>query len=357
MAPRIRQSFRSMLQPLVWAGVCMVASAVWLGYSGAQQMAARPELGQELWSAGLTGILPPALLLLLSLGLVSLTLQRTVAPWLRLAHKVQEREPRDLRPIEMPPHTPGDVLEMVHAINRLLARVQEESEAQQRFIADAAHQLRTPLAALQSQVEAWALMANAAPEKQIQLEVEQVERLRQASRRTSQLAHQLLALSRVGSGLRQETPQQRVDLKHLCETLLESFWDSAMEKGLDLGLEVQSAHVTGHAWLLRELLANILDNAIKYTPAGGRVTLRCGQRQTGDDLQTFFEVEDDGPGVPKSEYARLTRRFYRAPGVQVEGTGLGLAIAEEIAQAHGTSLTFAQVNNAGGMRVFVGFSA
>ena len=355
MQASVRKRLRALLLPMALPVLCLMLSAIWLGYSWASQVAQHAADNSVPLSQLLLAVLPAVLMLVLVAVFASLMLRRAFSPWVSLAQGMQERAPRDLSPMVVSNHAPADVQAMAQAINRLLEQVRAESDAQQRFIADAAHQLRTPLAALQSQVEAWALMAQAAPDKSIQLQADQVERLRQASRRTSQLAHQLLALSRVGSGLRQETAQQRVDLKNLCETLLESFWDSAMTKGLDLGLEVENAHVTGHAWLLRELLANILDNAIKYTPAGGRVTLRCGQRGTRLHLQAYVEVEDDGPGVPDSEYARLTRRFYRVPGVQGEGSGLGLAIAAEIADAHGAKLHFGQASHAGGMRVFVGF--
>ena len=199
-------------------------------------------------------------------------------------------------------------------------------------------------------------MAQSAPDKSIHLPVTQVERLRQASRRTTQLANQLLALSRVESSLGQAAGTQRVDIKNLCETVLESFLDDALAKQLDLGLEAEAAHVTGHEWLLRELIANVLDNAIKYTPQGGRVTLRCGRRLSPQrQIRVYVEVEDDGPGVPVGEYARLTHRFYRGPGTTVEGTGLGLAIAQEIAQGHGAHLQFAPGALGRGMRVTLMF--
>ena len=190
----------------------------------------------------------------------------------------------------------------------------------------------------------------------IVLGVDEIEKLRNATRRTSQLAHQLLALSRADARSLDAQPFQRVDLKDLCETLLETFLDAATGKGLDLGLDVQSVRVTGHGWLLRELLTNLVDNAIKYTPAGGVVTIRCGVRRNAmNPPRFFFQVEDDGPGVPESERGRVTQRFYRVPGTVGEGTGLGLAIADEIARVHHAALTLGTGSQGRGLVVTVVF--
>lgn len=127
-----------------------------------------------------------------------------------------------------------------------------------------------------------------------------------------------------------------MDLKALCNDLLEANLDRATRQGIDLGLEVQALRVWGHAWLLRELLSNLLDNALKYTPSGGLVTLRCGHR--AEDRAPMLEVEDDGPGVPADDWPRVLERFYRVPGTAVDGNGLGLAIADEIARVHSGQL-------------------
>jgi two-component system, OmpR family, sensor histidine kinase TctE len=202
-------------------------------------------------------------------------------------------------------------------------------------VADAAHQLRTPIAGLQAQVEAWAQAATTAAKSQtLALPTEQVFKLRSATRRTSQLANQLLALSRADARGMQAQPEQRVDLKALCEGALEAHLDAATARGIDLGLDADPVHVMGHEWLLRELLSNLVDNAVKYTHQGGCVTIRCGRRGS----QPFVEVEDDGPGVSAHEMPRILERFYRVQGTQGEGNGLGLAIAEEIARVHGTHL-------------------
>jgi two-component system sensor histidine kinase TctE len=326
----------------------------------------RQQWAQQL----LLRVLVPNLVLVAAAALaIHWAVRRAVKPVVDLADAVEHRSPRDLSPIDEDA-SPAEVRPLVQSLNRLFALVNAQAESQRRFVADAAHQLRTPLAGLQAQVEAWAMMAKAAapapgsrvgrsaqavaanfennpPDVQVNkasgaiyLGVDQIEKLRDATRRTSQLAHQLLALSRADARSLDAQAPQRVDLKDLCETLLESFLDSATGKGLDLGLEARPAHVTGHGWLLREMLANLVDNAIKYTPAGGIVTIRCGMRPGADGHAcTFVEVEDDGPGIQDVERTRVVDRFYRVPGTVGEGTGLGLAIADEIAGVHRAPLS------------------
>jgi two-component system sensor histidine kinase TctE len=226
--------------------------------------------------------------------------------------------------------------------------VNAQAESQRRFVADAAHQLRTPLAGLQAQVEAWAQAANAAGRGgAVELQREQVNKLRGATRRTSQLANQLLALSRADARTMQTQPMQRVDLKALCEDLLQAHLDAASAKRLDLGMDAEPVQVMGHEWLLRELLANLVDNAVRYTPDGGTVTIRCGRRGGG----AFLEVEDDGPGVPPHERGRVLERFYRVQGTGGEGNGLGLAIAQEIARVHHSQLELHPPAGGRGLRV------
>jgi two-component system sensor histidine kinase TctE len=333
----------------------------------------RQQWAQQL----LLRVLLPNLVLVAAAGLaIHWAVRRAFKPLVDLADAVERRSPRDLSPIDEAA-SPAEVRPLVHSLNRLFALVNAQAEGQRRFVADAAHQLRTPLAGLQAQVEAWAMMARAsvpAPlslnldKKQplaqegrvpgaIVLGVDQIEKLRNATRRTSQLAHQLLALSRADARSLDAQPSQRVDLKDLCETLLETFLDAATGKGLDLGLDVQPVHVTGHGWLLRELLSNLVDNAIKYTPAGGVVTIRCGVRRNAmGPSRVFLQVEDDGPGVPEDERGRVMQRFYRVPGTVGEGTGLGLAIADEIARVHHALLTLGPGAQGRGLVVTVVFA-
>jgi two-component system sensor histidine kinase TctE len=292
-------------------------------------------------------LLPNLVLIAAAAFAVRWAVERALRPLLELKEAVERRSPRDLSAIDEGA-SPEEVRPLVESLNRLFDLVNAQAESQRRFIADAAHQLRTPLAGLQAQVEAWAQAAASQPgEAQLRLPAEQVVKLRNATRRTSQLANQLLALSRADARGMQSQPLQRVDLKALCEAVLESYLDPATAKRLDLGLDAQSCRVMGHEWLLRELLVNLADNAVKYTPEGGTVTLRCGVRAG----QAFLEVEDDGPGVAPEELPRILERFYRVQGTQGEGTGLGLAIAEEIARLHRTHLHVQNVQGGRGLRV------
>ncbi|MCW5649907.1 MAG: sensor histidine kinase N-terminal domain-containing protein [Ramlibacter sp.] len=318
-------------------------------------------------SIGLKVLLPNLVLLAAAAFAVNWAVNRALRPLLELKEAVERRSPRDLNAIDEHA-SPEEVRPLVQSLNRLFGLVNAQAESQRRFVADAAHQLRTPLAGLQAQVEAWAQAANAASQQPrsalkgapaavgegqgvITLRAEQVNKLRSATRRTSQLANQLLALSRADARGMHAQPMQRVDLRGLCEALLETHLDAATAKRIDLGLDAQPAQIMGHEWLLRELLGNLVSNAVNYTPPGGSVTIRCGVRQGA----SFIEVEDDGPGIPPAERNRVFERFYRVQGVGGEGNGLGLAIADEIARAHHSHLDLGSGLDGRGLRATLAF--
>lgn len=292
-------------------------------------------------------VLPNLVLAVGAAFAVNWAVRRALRPLMTLKDAVEGRSPRDLSLLDAQ-GSPVEVRPLVDSLNRLFNMVNAQTESQRRFVADAAHQLRTPLAALQSQVEAWAMPGSGS----ITLPAEQLHKLRDATRRTSQLANQLLALSRADARSSISEPRQAVDLKPLCEQVLEKFLDPAAAKHLDLGLDVRNVRVSGYDWLLHELLSNLVDNAVRYTPAGGHVTLRCGLRQPAPATapQPFVEVEDDGPGVPEPELPRLLERFYRLPGSPGDGNGLGLAIADEIARVHHSQLEIGSGGNGRGLR-------
>jgi two-component system, OmpR family, sensor histidine kinase TctE len=298
-------------------------------------------------------LLPNLVLVIAAAFAVRWAVERALRPLLDLRDAVERRSPRDLSSLDAQA-SPEEVRPLVNSLNRLFGLVNAQAEGQRRFIADAAHQLRTPLAGLQAQVEAWGQAASAAAaDGTVRLRTEQVHKLRRATRRTSQLANQLLALSRADARSMQAQPMQRVDLRELCEAILAAHLDAASAKRIDLGMDAQPAQAVGHEWLLRELLANLVDNAVKYTPCEGTVTVRCGEREG----RAFIEVEDNGPGIAPSERQRVLDRFYRSPGTQGEGNGLGLAIADEIARAHHAQLVLRTGDDGRGLSVsllFVG---
>ena len=310
-------------------------------------------------------LLPNFILIGLAGFAVNWAVKRALRPLLALREEVEHRSPRDLTALDVQ-SSPDEVRPLVRSLNQLFGLVNAQADSQRRFVADAAHQLRTPLAGLQSQVEAWAEAANAG---RLELGAEQVHKLRDATRRTSQLANQLLALSRADARTLHAQPLQRVDLKALCETLLEQFLDAATARRIDLGLDARSVHVMGQQWLLRELLGNLVDNAVKYTPEGGSVTIRCGVMPADDPRNSgfgalngleeggapFLEVEDDGIGIPVAERGRVLERFYRSPGTEGEGNGLGLAIADEIAHTHRSHLRLDAGGQGRGLRVTLVF--
>nr|WP_233167844.1 sensor histidine kinase [Xylophilus sp. ASV27] len=327
---------------------------------------------RQNWARGvlLRVLLPNLVLLAVTTVAMNIAVRHALRPLIALKEAVERRSPRDLSPLDLR-SSPEEVRPLVQSLNRLFDMVNAQTESQRRFIADAAHQLRTPLAGLQAQVEAWAQAAGRTqpaqlPEEKapvarkdtglgaINLGASDVYKLRDATRRTSQLAHQLLALSRADAHALHGQAPEPVDLKALCEAMIEIHFDAAVAKRIDLGLDAQPLRVMGHEWLLRELLCNLVDNAVKYVPAGGTVTIRC--RATRDEAgapAAVLEVDDDGPGIAPHERVRVLERFYRVQGTQGEGTGLGLAISEEIARLHGSRLVLSVGSAGRGLRASV----
>ena len=275
----------------------------------------------------ISNALPELVFLLAALGVVWFGVARGLAPLEKLRMEIAARSHRDLRPVSEV-QAPEEVRPLVEELNALLGRLAKSIDAQQRFVADAAHQLRTPLAALQAQVEA-ARRGPVPPEL-----APTFDQLLAATRRTAHLARQLLTLAAVDPATERPFEPTAVDLAAVLHEAVAEWVTRADAKGIDLGFELEPAQVHGEALLLRELAGNLIDNALAYTPAGGQVTARTGTRQG----TPFLEVEDDGPGIPAAERERVFERFYRAKGTAGEGSGLGLAIVREIAHRHGAAV-------------------
>jgi two-component system sensor histidine kinase TctE len=274
-------------------------------------------------------LIPEMLIAVATLVIVWFGVKQGLGPLARLSDEIKSRSPGDLRPVD-DSGTPLEARPLVLALNGLLTEVAEASRSQQRFLANAAHQLRTPLAGLQTHTEI--ALAQPLPEA-TRKELEQVHR---ATIRTARLANQLLTLARAEPGTRPRTAE--LNLKAVVEGEADTWLRQALARDIDLGFELDPAKVHGDAFLLREAIANLVHNALEYSVAGGRVTVRTGVR----DARAFVEVEDDGPGIPAAEAARVLERFYRVPGTPGTGSGLGLAIVDEIAHGHGAAISIAE---------------
>jgi two-component system sensor histidine kinase TctE len=267
-------------------------------------------------------------------------------PVLTLRRQIEARSARELGPLEIT-SVPAEVRPLVDALNLLFEMLSGAARAQRQFVADTAHQLRTPIAGLLGSLEVLIREPAAAPLRS------RLASLHEGVLRLSHSANQLLALARAdpSGGLAEQFAE--VDLKTVVERAIERNVERAIESGLDLGAECSSAVVSANARLLDDLIGNLLDNALRYTPGGGRVTVRSGIQAA----RPYMEVEDDGPGIPESERGRVRERFYRLPGSPAGGCGLGLAIVDEIARQHDARLSIETGTNGQGVRFNVSFPA
>ncbi len=265
----------------------------------------------------------PLMVLLMWLGL-----RRGAAPLERLRTQVTSRGPGDVTPLQAP-DAPEEVAPLINAFNDLLARVEREGAAQKRFIANAAHQLRTPLAGIRIEAEL-ALRSENIDDKTAAL-----EKIAEGTARTAHLINQLLTLARTEGAATDSLPMLDVDFALIARDVVAAAYPQARGKHIDIGFDAPDTDilVRGHADLLRELVGNLVDNAIRYTPENGHITVRIFN--TG---ATTLEVEDDGIGIPAVERERVFERFYRVIGGEETGSGIGLAIVREIAVRHGASV-------------------
>ncbi len=293
----------------------------------------------------LIGTLSPAILVAASaVVLFWFGIRRSLSPLEELRDEIVRRSPSELGPVPIG-SAPTEVRPLVTAINQLLERLGMALEAQQRFIANAAHQLRTPLAGLRTHVE---LVRRETNPKEITALLDMIAG---ESERASQLANQLLVLARAEPGSSLPVARAPVDLQGLVSQGVQSWVPRSVVRGIDLGFDLNGARILGDAQLLRELLGNLLDNALIHTPSGGHVTVRTGVQANS----AFLEIEDDGPGIPEAERERVLERFYRLPGTTTEGGGLGLAIVREIADRHDARLELLAPPGGTGLRVRVSF--
>jgi two-component system sensor histidine kinase TctE len=255
---------------------------------------------------------------------VRIGLPSGLEPLHRLQRELAARSGHDLSPIGLS-GVPIEISEVVQALNAMLGRLRDANSAQRQFLQDAAHQLRTPLAGLRVQLE---LVRAGTPDTAA------VDRLQQSVLRITRLTNQLLALARAEAGDRLMADASPVRLGDLIDDMVEDWLRIADEKRIDFGVQRDPAVITGDPTLLRELIANLVDNALKYTPTGGQVTLHCTRGADAVEIG----VTDNGPGIPPDQREEVFERFTRLPAATASGSGLGLSIAREIVRAHGGAI-------------------
>ena len=274
-------------------------------------------------------ILPQFVIIPLAVVLVWFGLSRGLRPLTRLRERIEKRREGDLSPIASG-RVPEELQPLADAFNSMLARMQHNMDVQRRFVADAAHQMRTPLTGLKTQAQ---LAARESDPEALRFALEQIS---SSADRASHLVNQLLALARAEASEHVEQPLVPVDLEQVLREAVSLWVPNAMRRKIDLGFEAEGAvNVLGNAFLLREMINNLLDNALRYSQDGGQVTARVLAQ--GDFA--LLEIEDGGIGISEEDAYKVFERFYRVEGTGVDGSGLGLAIVREIAELHHAAAT------------------
>lgn len=308
----------------------------------------RATLQQEI----LTGMLTPQLIILpLAAMLAGLGLTQGLEPLSLLQEHMRRRKPSDLSPIR-DDLAPAEIVPLIAAMNNVLKRLAASIESQRRFVANAAHQLKTPLAGIRTQCEL------ALREKDPENMSKSLQQLLSGSQRATRLVNQLLVLARAES-IDHAAPyaSSAFDLNELAESCTLSWVDKAMEHQIDLGFDpAQTAlPIFGNRVMINELLNNLIDNALIYTPPHGQVTVRANEAED----KVYLEVEDSGPGIPMENRTKVFDRFFRVLGNEAEGSGLGLSIVQEVAEHHQAHIQFlipeTRLGTAAGTRIRVTF--
>lgn len=288
----------------------------------------------------------PVQLLLIALGGIAMWwgLRGGLSVVDAIARAIRERDPLDRRAVPVPAAAPSEIEPLIVALNDLIIRVNQARESQQRFVANAAHQLRTPVATLQIQIE------RAMRERDPREQAVALAHVETAVRRLGHLLHQLLMLAKVEPGAKERLQFVPCNLADVAHDVLERFVDRSVQASVDLGLAAPERPVTVMAerTLVAELLVNLVDNSLLYGRPGGRVTVGVV------DVPPTLYVEDNGPGIPPHDREHAGDRFFRGAGAGGSGCGLGLAIVREIADLHGASVTIEDPDG-GGTRVSVRF--
>jgi two-component system sensor histidine kinase TctE len=279
-----------------------------------------------------------------TLVLVWVGIQLGLRPVKRLRDEIAQRSPLDLRPI-VESSVPREISPVVVTLNRLFTMLRTSGQSQQQFIANTAHQLRTPITGMQAQLGLLVAEPAAQPIKTRLLT------LQEAVKQLAHSANQLLTLARADPSANLSAKDQLVDLQTMINEVAAKFFDRALQANIDLGVDATSLSIRADPSLLDDLLSNLVDNALKYTPSGGSVTVSAGEKNG----RPYLAVVDTGPGIPESERQRVRQRFYRLPNSPGHGSGLGLAIVEEIARLYDAAMSIEAGTDGIGTRVLIQF--
>jgi two-component system sensor histidine kinase TctE len=298
----------------------------------AEPVDARQALGRSI----LGNIVVPQFMFIVIAGFaVWIGLNHGFEPLERLRRQVASRRQDDLSPLDES-QAPGEVQPFIREINRLLERLKAAMESQRQFVANAAHQLRTPFAGLVSQAE----LANR--EDLPPATRDALQGICQGAKRCARLVNQLLALARNAPEVKLEGGPERIDLCLLARDSAAQWAGEALKKDVDLGYEGPAGGIVveGQESVLSDLVGNLVDNAVRYTPPGGHVTVSVGRGHAG--AAPWLQVEDDGPGIPPDMREKVFQRFFRLAGSAQPGSGLGLAIVREAAERLGARVEVTQ---------------
>ena len=289
-------------------------------------------------------MLPQFVILPLAVLLVWLALLQAIKPLNHLEERIRARKPDDLSPLQIET-VPLEVAPMVASVNDLLLRLKDSITTQKRFLADAAHQLKTPLAGLRMQADL--ALREGVNTEELKHSLRQIGR---SSIRATHTVNQLLALARAESS-GAAMSRQPCDLARLTLDVVHDCVPRALERHIDLGFEgaqpgSEGVMLQGNPTLLKEMVRNLVDNALSYTPSSpekpGVITVRVQAQSTTKEL--MLQVEDSGPGVPAAERGLVFQPFYRVLGTESDGSGLGLPIVQEIANLHQGDVTLQETH-------------
>ncbi len=314
-----------------FSDVTLASGEEWRQFTGTVgtriiQVAQPTAVRDQLAVSAAMRIVQPMLVLIPFLAIaIWFVIVQSLQPLNRTARAVARRSPSSLEPLETE-HLPFELKSLVDAINNLLKRLSESLSAQQRFASDAAHELRTPLAAIKLQAQ---LLARCRPEDRAKY----AARLQQGVARATRLVEQLLTIARLDPE-NADKPMSEVRLAAVAESTVEELSQSARDKAITLTARAEPLTMIGMPDAIHLMVVNLTDNAIRYTPENGRIEI--GVAREGDEA--VITVTDDGPGIAPEERERVFERFYRALGTKVSGTGLGLAIVSRIVAMHGGTI-------------------